>query len=176
MRYKYRLIKVLILYYSASLARFGNVGARPGEDAVTGGARLGVRVSRSGLCGGISGNAGPRPGEDAVTGVGARASRSGLCGGKAGLLPPPWGPYRRSMKSGSRGAVDVGCCVRGVVVEGVAQLARSMLSVSVGPVGQSWACGAGEEETGAGAGGEDVGMVGRILLSTSLCGWYRSGM
>ena len=57
MRYKYRLIKVLILYYSASLARFGNVGARPGEDAVTGGARLGVRVSRPGLCGGISGAA-----------------------------------------------------------------------------------------------------------------------
>ena len=44
MRYKYRLIKVLILYYFASLARFGNVGARPGEDAVTGGARLGVPV------------------------------------------------------------------------------------------------------------------------------------
>ena len=84
MRYKYRLIKVLILYYSASLARFGNVGARPGEDAVTGGARLGVRVSRPGLCGGISGNAGARPGEGAVAGgagPGARASRSGLCGG-----------------------------------------------------------------------------------------------
>ena len=71
MRYKYRLIKVLILYYSSSLARLGSVGARPGEDAVTGGARLGVRVSRPGLCGGLSGNAGARPGEDAVIGVGA---------------------------------------------------------------------------------------------------------
>ena len=168
MRYKYRLIKVLILYYSSSLARFGNVGARPGEDAVTGGARLGVRASRPGLRGGMAGNIGARPGEGAATGgagLGARASWSGLCGGKAGLLPPPWGPYRRSMKSGSRGAVDVGCCVRSVVVEGVTQLVRSMLSVSVGPVGQSWACGAGGKETGVGAGGEDVGMVGRILLS-----------
>ena len=166
----------MILYYSSSLARLGSVGARPGEDAVTGGALRGVRATRPGLLGGISGKAGARPREGAATGGGARASRSGLCGGKAGLLPPPWGPYRRSMKSGSRGAVDVGCCVRGVVVEGVTQLVRSMLSVSVGPVGQSWACGAGEEETGAGEGGEDVGMVGRILLSTSLCGWYRSGM
>ena len=60
MRYKYRLIKVLILYYFASLARFGNVGARPGEDAVTGGALRGVRATRPGLLGGISGKAGAR--------------------------------------------------------------------------------------------------------------------
>ena len=65
MRYKYRLIKVLILYYSSSLARLGNVGARPGEDAVTGGALRGIRAPRPGLRGGISGKAGARPGAGA---------------------------------------------------------------------------------------------------------------
>ena len=89
MRYKCRLIKVLILYYSSNLARLGSVGARPGEDAVTGGALRGVRATRPGLLGGISGKAGARPREGTATGGGARASRSGLCGGKAGLLPPP---------------------------------------------------------------------------------------
>ena len=114
--------------------------------------------------------------------LGARSARPGLCGGKVGRLPLPWGPYRRSMKSASRGAVDVGGHVCSRVAEGGTQLvkpmllARSVLSVSVWPVGQVRACGAGEGETEAGVGGEEVGAVGGILLSTSLCGWYRSGM
>ena len=107
---------------------------------------------------------------------GACVVRSGLCGGKAGRLPLPWGPYRRSMKPESRGAVEVGWCMCEVAVEAGTQSAKSMLSVSVGPVGQSWACGVGGGGTEAGAGDEEVGTAGEILLSTSLCGWYRSGM
>ena len=125
-----------------------------------------------------------RPGDEVVAGavcrgvvrLGVRAVRSGLCGGKAGRLPPPWGPYRRSMNPGSRGAVEVGGGVRVVVVDGGTQSVKSMLSTSAGPVGQLWACGVGRGRTGAGAGDEEVGTAGVILLSTSLCGWYRSGM
>ena len=102
--------------------------------------------------------------------------RGGLCGGKAGLLPSPWGPYRLRMKPGSRGAVAAGGCVNAIVVEGVTQLMNPMLVARVEPVGQSWACGAGGEETEVGAGGEEGDVVGVTCLSMSLCGWYRSGM
>ena len=59
---------------------------------------------------------------------------------------------------------------------GATQLMKPMLVAKVEPVGQSWACGAGGKETGVGAGGEEVDVVGAIFLSMSLCGWYRSGM
>ena len=80
------------------------------------------------------------------------------------------------MNAGSHGAVEGDGCMRVVVVEGGTQLMRFMLSAKVEPMGQSWACGPGGGGAEAGAGDDEVGIVGVILLSTSLCGWYRSGM
>ena len=63
-----------------------------------------------------------------------------------------------------RGVVEVGWWCVGAVEDGT-QLVKSMLSAKVEPVGQSWACGAGEEETGVGAEGEGDDVVGTIFLS-----------
>ena len=111
---------------------------------------------------------------DGAARLGVRDVRSGLCGGKAGRRPLPWEPYRRSMNPGSRGVVEVGWRFAGAFEAGT-QLVKSMLSARVEPVGQSWACGAGGGGAEAGAGDEEVGTTD-MRLSTSLCGWYRSGM